>query len=209
MGTKHRRNTHWGVSWGTVTLIGILLAASAFMGCSSDNPVTATQQTDQDNEWTLDDRREAFIQADSALGMASKLAIRGRDAIEETPLVLEDADSVGVCASSEGEMELVLAGDTATLTVPEGAVENCIMITVDGSKVWTTFGWTYVYDCGPDGTSFDQPIRLVQEMDKPDGYLAAMYYDHPTKGWVRVETCAVTDGKAYFEIDHFSKYGIN
>ncbi|MCC6961840.1 MAG: hypothetical protein IT585_01170 [candidate division Zixibacteria bacterium] len=178
-------------------LILVCCAVLALVGCSqqplspasySNDPLDALSNTGGDND--------------------------GGPASVETTLVATASLSEAVGANGK-VLRLTLDKRVIVFNVPKNALTETVTITITGSKYEIGEEEFYVYDCGPDGQQFLEPILLTQPVALTNGQpLVLLYFDDTLEdgdgiGW-QVEDAGVSaNGRGIFEIHHFSKYGIS
>jgi len=190
-------------------MLVVVAMTTGFLGCSGDNPTVSNTTSDQSDEtWTLGDRVDAFLMADTALGMAAKTTSAEVD-YSVTPYYVCDA-SVSAKVGTDGRhLTLKLDNEYMTFIVPNGAVSNTVEIEIHGWKFEDKYGSFFIYECGPSGTTFNSPIELWHPIDAPDGTWAGMFYYDSGTNWGIEEVQPVYSGWTKFHIHHFSKYGIS
>ena len=130
---------------------------------------------------------------------------------------LEDND-VSLSGDYEGD-DLVLSDDELSILVPEGAHDDDIEITVDeldgdevADRIALRIG-SAVYDFGPDGTQFDEPVIIsITVPIYEDTYLESLkpaWFDEENGMWITIPCVIdVETGMVTFEIDHFTKFAV-
>lgn len=103
---------------------------------------------------------------------------------------------------------LATPGDTATLTVPAGALSADTTLTV---KVEAPTGAARagVYDFGPDGTQFQVPVTLAIAFDGTvprDKKAVLAWLDG--SDWTEVPGSSLAGGKVSGAVDHFTRFTI-
>lgn len=179
-----------------VSIVGLLLAFcfSVFMftGCSS-NSVTPEDQN------PVDEKINYLYET----GEADKnYASPGLFELLEATV----SQAVGFLG---GTINVDLGESSASFVVPVGALLRPVNISLEVTEFSTPHGSIFIYDCGPDGTTFRSPAKLTQQMPAGQPY-AFLYYFNESKGeWELQQTVKVKNGVATFNIYHFSKYGIS
>ncbi|SHI50181.1 ZU5 domain-containing protein [Dethiosulfatibacter aminovorans DSM 17477] len=136
---------------------------------------------------------------------------------EDLAKELEDND-VSLSGDYEGD-ELVLSDDELSILVPEDALEEDLEITVeelDGNESPERFAvriGSSVYDFGPDGTQFDEPVTIsitvpIDENTDLES-LKPAWFDEETGRWITIP-CVIDleTGMVVFAIDHFTKFAV-
>ncbi len=116
------------------------------------------------------------------------------------------------------EIDIGAGGYNAELDVPPGATGGVVNITAQASAYLTASGMVYVFNFGPDGLEFNEPVKLTIEVDAIEDYddsgvfngAELRYWNPDTQEWEfqEADDDSDGDGKYEFNIDHFSRYGI-
>jgi len=116
-----------------------------------------------------------------------------------------------ITAADGGEVEL----GKAKLSIPGGALADDTTVTVESSKPASSLPDAsslsgLVYDFGPTGTEFTQPVALTLPLAASPGAgkeAVIAYLNEATDAWEDLPTTVGADG-ASADIEHFSKYVI-
>ncbi|HEX9751594.1 MAG TPA: hypothetical protein VGB22_09965 [candidate division Zixibacteria bacterium] len=110
-----------------------------------------------------------------------------------------------------GTLNFDFGEESATLTIPAGALRLLTMVTGTATHVDLRILDVYIFDFGPDGLTFQKPATLTLETGQAEGTLRRLWWLNPATGSWEYQQTAFVDahGKISFEIHHFSKYGIN
>lgn len=179
-----------------VSIVGLLLAFcfSVFMftGCSS-NSVTPEDQN------PVDEKVNYLYET----GEADKnYASPGLFELLEATV----SQAVGFLG---GTINVDLGENSSSFVVPVGALLRPVNISLEVTEFSTPHGSIFIYDCGPDGTTFRSPAKLTQQMPAGQPYAFLYYFNESKEEWELQQTVKVKNGVATFNIYHFSKYGIS
>jgi hypothetical protein len=181
-----------------VTTVLCLLALSLVMtlvaGCSSNAVAPSTDSSSL-----------------SQLNWLNSKVVPGQDGPEPRTFATELTAS-SLIGPKGGVIVIAPQGSSmmpAQFIFPNGALKVETLITVRASLVETPFGNLVVYDCGPDGTVFDEPVLVVQSEPRGKTEASLYYFNEKTQQWELQETNPAKGGSAVFHIYHFSKYGIS
>ena len=132
---------------------------------------------------------------------------------------LED-NVVEMAKEFEGE-DIVIADAEAevSMLVPGGALEGKATITAEevaSDEAPKNFGVSVqgaVYDFGPDGTKFEEPltisIKVAIDEDTDLSKLSPAWFDESTGKWVPIPgVINLETGEVTFTIDHFTKFSV-
>lgn len=138
----------------------------------------------------------------------------GGPAAVETTLVATASLSEAVGTNGK-VLRLTLDKRVIVFTIPKNALTETVTITITGSKYEIGKKEFFVYECGPNGLQFLEPILLTQPVAMTNGQpLVLLYYDDTLEdgdgiGWQVEESGVAVNGRGIFHIHHFSKYGIS
>jgi hypothetical protein len=120
--------------------------------------------------------------------------------------------SVVVESDVSTNLNIALGDKTVEFNIPRGAVDDGTEIEITGYKFDTPYGEVWLYECGPSGLVFKEPLQVVQPINKPDGESVSMIFiDECPDGYTfkLEQVTTVESGRAVFFITHFSKYAIS
>lgn len=125
-------------------------------------------------------------------------------------VVLKVDEDVAEIGKNGGRLILALADGPSSLDIPERALNKTVIISALGAQLSTPWGTVTLFDFSPDGLRFKKPATLTVTVNAPNGTVLSLYWFNPKKGkWELEMQAAVLGNKIHFEINHFSKYGIN
>jgi hypothetical protein len=213
--------------WASQVLIFVLIIAFSVLtvGCSNNNidsiatafdggnGVENLNQTDQILE-------EVGCGSDDVFAKAGASRTRTVNVLPTTPSVLTFATGAAVYDGDGFIITVDFGTEKALFRFSKDAVtagtmyllETDRVITIQGVKNVTDGDITYEYICTPHGLVFTDAVQLTQPYNAPTGTnLGLYYYNESSKSnpWELQETDTVVRGTAYFDINHFSKYGIS
>ena|GEM_PF-6006227 len=198
------------LKWTVPGSLGLLFIALALVlsSCSTNAP-TAPSSSEYDIEQSMN--AVAFV--DSLMTTPDGLATgSGLDYLKYSPYYIADASAKNEFDVDGGTLKLQLVDEVITFVVPEDAVDRKVVIEIVGFKLSTPYGHVFLYECSPSGLELDEPIWVNHPVGKRDGSAAALIFlDESGRESERVleQVSPVEDGRALFEIHHFSKYGIS
>ena len=129
-------------------------------------------------------------------------------------LLVADATAVSKLVDVLSAPDSLLVNNVAgshKFKVPKNGLNAAVVISIKIGREVVLGKDAIVFEFGPDGLVFDKAATL--EFDLGDLNAAAKsvslyYYDPSLAGWVYQGTADAVDGKASFNIYHFSKYAI-
>ncbi len=172
-------------------LTGIIILSSLvlFVGCSNKNPLES--KTPNSN---------ALPSSSISLNPISEL-------VQELDVLV----SAPINAIGGGQIDIKNGEKRHKFDVQPGSMSRNAVISVKLEIDLLKGRNALIFEFGPDGLSFRKPAKLTVDMRDVD--TAAVnanlyYYDSSMKDWILIEKAAVKNGKATFNIFHFSKYAI-
>ena len=203
---KARSKTGTFLKWGA---LGVLIASLAvvpfaiFVGCDH-NPVAP------DGAWI-----------DPGSEIAMHPGNRNKDSGGGNDYSGGNDQGVLVTVQSGGIVPLNWGSPANKLTVDPGCVESDVVIEVSVTPVpgnGNNKNKSVEIDFRPDGLVFVCPAKLVMDTyslnleeggDADRDQYKLFWYDKDNRTWILQEVSKATKGKVYFDINHFSMYGIS
>lgn len=112
----------------------------------------------------------------------------------------------------------ILADNEIFLNIPENALTQSTQITIkevleDKPTNFAVKIHTSIYEFGPDGVKFNQPVTIAIKLAVTDDInleeLAPAWYDHKTGEWVKIPAIIdLKNGLVIFQIDHFTRFAL-
>lgn len=205
---RSRRNWNRMGRWfvGATFLAAFALSVLMLSGCGDIGPTRPADEQGTGNSL------KALGVVDSLLnqGASGLAAGSGLDYLKESSYFVADAAASLVVGEQGGTLKLQLENEEVYFEVPAGALSQTVEITIWGFKFRTPFGDAFLYDCSPDGLQFALPIQVTHEFGLNQGVWSVLAYFDDVTGEMSIEQVSrVINGKAKFQINHFSKYGIS
>ncbi len=144
----------------------------------------------------------------TALAMVGLGSACSGDDDSSGPTAETQADEVEVDVSAEDGGTVEDEAGTLELDIPPGALADDTTITLE-TLAQEDDTEAPVYEFGPDGLEFEEPVTLSIEFDGnvPDGQRAALATYEGGK-WVEIDGSTFENGVVSGEITHFSKFSI-
>jgi hypothetical protein len=186
--------------------IGVIFISVLLVLACSDNKIMniSSQPVDQD------------LAAINAVDFAKTHAGENPGLASATPTYLVAKTEYGFEISGTAlTTSFVLDNETITIQVPNNAFNKSkwgdrLYIYIRAEKWSTPNGNVFYYDCTPSGVVFNSPLKLNQPyQNKVSGKQSLYFYDPKLNQWVTADAESLINGKAKFEIGHFSKYAIS
>ena len=135
----------------------------------------------------------------------------GRPGVPEATCDIE-IDYGLIDKSTGGTIEIERGEYLHKFVVEPRSISESTLITIISDRETILDKEMISFEFGPDGLEFSESAKLQFEVAELGGDLnsASLYYYHPIrKKWYYISSSTVSDGKAVFNIDHFSKYAIS
>ena len=124
---------------------------------------------------------------------------------------VDETNSALISAATGGNV--ALASGSATLDIPAGALDKDLTLKINtlstaGAPETARLG-SYIFDLGPDGTTFTKPVtlKLKAAVATPKGKEVAIAWLNGTT-WTKLEGSTLANGFVSATTTHFSKYVI-
>lgn len=185
-------------------LTAIIFLSIILLASCSDNSITNESPVDLDLEAINTVELAKQIESDNP-GMAK---------VESGTYVVDKTEFGFEISGDEYTASFTLDGQDITIDVPEKAFDknkwgDRLYIYIRAEKWETSSGSVYYYDCNPGGVEFTNPLLLQQPYsNKTSSSSQNLYWKNDVNVWVVEDADKIENGKATFEIHHFSKYAI-
>jgi hypothetical protein len=188
-----------GRAWYFTTLLGLLvvsLSLAIIAGCSK-SPV---EPIDTSTQARLDWANEYF--GDAGPSAASSVNLN------KCP-VLYDTTIVQLVSPYGCQMNVVNGNEVIGISAPSEAVKVPTTLTIHVTKYQALFGNFWVFDCGPNGQVFGNPLYIQPNQAAVSNSVVVLMYLNPATGqWIVLQT-ASRSANTQFPVYHFSKYAIS
>lgn len=194
----------WVKQWalpGLTLFLSICLVVVLVSSCSN----APVQPTGEDTtQLTLQ-----WLQTNCAPGGPS-LSSGTLDYLKTDPNYIDDAEVAARVGPKGGSLTINLDNEDIIFVVPAGALYSDVKIDITAYKMRTPYGDLYLYECEPAGTVFLRPMWVDHPVNRVEGAASGLFYLNDIEAtWEVQQVSPVEDGRARFEIRHFSKYGIS
>ena len=145
-------------------ILGLVVLVTPWAGCGGDD----------------DDGRDAALQRDAALADAGGDGEDGGGGDGAVLVEAGEADAEVVAMAIGAGGGTLTTADGVRIEIPAGALATTTTITVTRSGTPTLGAVGPLYELGPDGTRFTQPITLTLPYDPASLGTATVSYTHLT-----------------------------
>jgi len=127
------------------------------------------------------------------------------------PIVYTQTDRLVDC-NLGGTIEIERDGTMHEFRVDAGALDQDTRITIITSEQKINGKDAVVFEFGPNGLIFKKAAKLdfdIADLNASIATAKLLYYEPGLRVWVNQGSKSVTNGRAVFDIYHFSKYAIS
>jgi len=163
----------------------LLAAIVVIVGCSGKTPLNPADNPNSLNR------------------LATPTTLVATDLVEAEKLISADLDD---------SISIIKNYKVHKYVVPEGALDVSTVIDVKAFSDKVNDKKAIIFEFGPEGLIFNVATKLnidISELDAGALTVNLYYFDPKANDWVFQGTVPVNNGRAEFNIYHFSKYAIN
>lgn len=183
-------------------------------------PTTTSKEQLKETILSYQDELNDLLKVIGSQTAASELKVLNADNKMEAPQTLQqELDNNRVVISEAVDRSEAVLGDTeVSMLVPENALAQTTILSIkelaaDQEQPANIRLRSSIYEFGPDGTRFDQPVTITLKVPVTDDLdieqLRPAWYDRKSQQWIPIP--AVIDlktGLVVFQIDHFTQFAL-